>query len=97
MSDVKRKISEDRGVDPSGQILISSGKTLKDEDSLSDSVSASGFLVLMMKVSKAATPFILYMQFKRGINTYIYIYIYNIPPPIDTNACIDSYNSWVVR
>ncbi|CAN0218632.1 unnamed protein product [Ascophyllum nodosum] len=66
MSDVKRKISEDRGVDPSGQILISSGKTLKDEDSLSDSVSASGFLVLMMKVSKAATPFILYMQFKRA-------------------------------
>ncbi|CAN0302060.1 unnamed protein product, partial [Hapterophycus canaliculatus] len=50
MSDVKAKIAEVRGDDPASQVLISSGKTLKDGDALSSSVAASGFVVLMVKV-----------------------------------------------
>lgn len=49
MRDVKAKIAEVRGHDASTQLLICGGKTLKDEDSLSDSVAAGGFLVLMVK------------------------------------------------
>lgn len=49
MSDVKAKISEARGDDPGTQVLICGGKTLKDDDSLAASVSAGGFLVLMVK------------------------------------------------
>ncbi|CAB1111605.1 unnamed protein product [Ectocarpus sp. CCAP 1310/34] len=49
MSDVKAKIAEVRGHDPATQVLICGGKTLKDGDSLADSVAAGGFLVLMVK------------------------------------------------
>lgn len=52
MSDVKAKIAEARGDDPATQVLFCSGKTLKDDDSLSSSVAASGFLVLMVKVRR---------------------------------------------
>eukprot|EP00904_Undaria_pinnatifida_P008574 jgi/Undpi1/4847/HiC_scaffold_19.g08200.m1 len=49
MNDVKAKIAEQRGVDPASQVLICGGKTLKDDDALSSSVAAGGFLVLMVK------------------------------------------------
>lgn len=53
MSDVKTKISEQRGVDPASQVLICGGKTLKDGDALSSSVATGGFLVLMVKARAA--------------------------------------------
>ncbi|CAM9628750.1 unnamed protein product [Scytosiphon promiscuus] len=55
MSEVKAKIAEVRGDDPSSQVLICSGRTLKDDDSLSSSVATSGFLVLMVKPKRRAT------------------------------------------
>ncbi|CAM9587186.1 unnamed protein product [Pylaiella littoralis] len=62
MSDVKTKISEVRGDEPSSQVLICGGKTLKDNDPLATTVTAGGFLVLMVKkvcnssVSPAPAP-----------------------------------------
>ena len=55
MNDVKAKIAEQRGVDPASQVLICGGKTLKDDDALSSSVAAGGFLVLMVKVGRWLT------------------------------------------
>lgn len=55
---MKTKISEDRSIDLSSQVLICAGKTLKDEDALASSVSAAGFLVLMVKVSSWFSSFL---------------------------------------